>query len=144
VNQRFVVFGALDYASGQLFHTISSRKDTSAFLGFLDDLVRHYPDAQVVLVLDNVGYHTSHQARAWWRAHHECIQPLWLPAYTPQLNLIERVWRHLKDELACHRWWNDLDALQEATTTLLRQMEAHFDAPSHPRIRLGQDFCEPA
>jgi hypothetical protein len=69
---------------------------------------------------------------------------LWLPAYTPELNLIERVWRHLKDELACHRWWNDLDALQEATTTLLRQMEAHFDAPSHPRIRLGQDFCEPA
>jgi transposase len=136
VNQRFTVFGALDYASGRLIHAINARKDTSAFLDFLDELVRHYPDAQLVLVLDNVGYHTSQRARAWWLAHHERIQPLWLPVYSPELNLIERVWRHLKDKLACHRWWNDLDALQAATTTLLSQLEAHFDAPSQPKIRL--------
>lgn len=141
MNQRFTVFGALDYTSGQLLHCLSPRKDTLAFLRFLDDLAAAYPEDQLVLVLDNVGYHTSRQARAWWAAHHKRIQPLWLPAYSPELNLIERVWRHLKDKLACHRWWNDIDALQEATTTLLSQMEAHFDSPTQPKIRLVQDFC---
>jgi transposase len=143
-DQRFAVFGALDYQSGRVVHQISQRKDTAAFLRFLDQVAATYPDDQLVLVLDNVGYHTSHLARSWWVDHQDRIRPFWLPAYSPELNLIERVWRHLKDKLSCHRWWNDLDALQSATSTLLDQLEACFASPTTPKIRLVRNLCESA
>lgn len=143
-DRRFTIFGALDYTTGRLVHQLSGRKDSAAFLVFLDELAARYPDERLVLVLDNVGYHNSHVVRSWWVEHHERIQPFWLPAYSPHLNLIERVWRFLKDKLSCHSWWNDLDALQEATITLLDQIEAVFHASTQPKIRLVQNFCASA
>jgi hypothetical protein len=54
----------------------------------------------------------------------------------PQLNLFQLLWRSLTDKLACHRWWNDLDRLMQATTTLLTDLEVHFHADDgHPAIR---------
>jgi transposase len=55
------------------------------------------------VVLDNVGYHKAHAARRWWVTHQDRIRPLWQPAYSPELNLMEWVWRYLKARLACYR-----------------------------------------
>src|SRR5215207_1511325 len=51
-------------------------------------------------------------AKDWWMTHQDRVQPLWLPAYAPQLNLMERVWGYAKDKLSCHRWWADGPALE--------------------------------
>jgi hypothetical protein len=53
--------------------------------------------------------------------------------------LIERVWRHLKDKLANHRWWAKLPALEHATGVLLDQLRAQFHRPGLG-IRLVRDF----
>ena len=98
-------------------------------------------DGQVVVALDNVGYHNSHQVRRWWVAHQDRIRPLWLPAYAPELNLIERVWRHLKDKLSNHRWWADLPALEQATGTFLDHLRAEFHRPGRG-IRLVHNLCK--
>jgi hypothetical protein len=40
-DQKGVIFGALDYASGHLLHTLSARKDETTFMIFLEhDLPR--------------------------------------------------------------------------------------------------------
>lgn len=95
----------------------------------------------MVVVLDNVGYHNSHPVRRRWVAHRDRIRPLWLPAYAPQLNLIERVWRYLKDKLSSHRWWADLPALERATGVLLDALRAGFHRPRRG-IRLAHNLCE--
>jgi DDE superfamily endonuclease len=64
-DQKFVVFGALDYASGRLLHTLSARKGEDAFITFLNELVSAFPMESLVVVLDNVGYHKSHALREW-------------------------------------------------------------------------------
>jgi len=66
--------------------------------------------------------------RAHWQQLSDQFQPFFLPASAPQLNLIERLWRDLKDQLACHRWWNDLDRLLQATEALLADLQVHFHA----------------
>ncbi len=106
----FAVFGALDYATGRLVCQTAEHKDGAAFVAFLDHLAAAFPDGPLVVVLDNVGYHKGRRAKDWWMAQQDRVRPLWLPAYAPELNLIERVWRHLKDKLSCHRWWADLPA----------------------------------
>jgi transposase len=141
-DRKFVVFGGLDYATGRLVWRIGPSKDSAAFIGFLEALAAAFPIGQIVVVLDNVGYHKSAETKRWWVDHRGRIRPLWLPAYAPELNLIERVWRHLKDKLSCHRRWADLDALQRATAGLLDRLRAEFHRPAG--ISLVQDFWESA
>jgi hypothetical protein len=60
-----------------------------------------------VLVPDNVSYHRAEAMRTWWATQDGRCLPFWLPAYAPNLNLLERVWHFLKQKLACHRFWAD-------------------------------------
>jgi transposase len=144
-DRKCVVFGALDYASGGLVHAMRARKDETTFMAFLEQLLQELPSsASLVVVLDHAGYHRSFALREWWRAHAAQVQPFFLPAYTPQLNLIERLWRYLKDKLACHRWWNDLERLQQAAQTLLTGLEVHFHAADGPAFRPLHNFRETA
>ena len=143
-DRKFAVFGALDYASGRLVCQTAGRKDGAAFVAFLDHLAAAFPDGPLVVVLDNAGYHKGRRAKDWWLEHQDRVRPPWLPASAPELNLIERVWRHLKDELSCRRWGADLDALAAATATLLSRIEARFHQPDPGGIALVQNFCEAA
>jgi len=145
-DHTFVVFGALDDATGRLIHQRSATKERAPFATFLDDLAAHLPDdgQPTIVVLDNVSYHKSHKLRAHWQCLSSRLRPLWLPAYASQLNLIERVWRYLKDKVGCHRWWNDLDRLMRATDTVLANLEVHFQADDGPAFRLVQDFHQSA
>jgi transposase len=143
-DARFTVYGAMDYASGHLTWQTASTKDAATFVAFLEHLAAAWPTGQVLVVLDNAGYHKGHVARQWWAAHRDRIRPLWLPPYSPELNLIERVWRHLKDKLANHRCWADLPRLEHVTTTLLDHLEAHFHQPEGIFLRPVQHFCQTA
>jgi transposase len=143
-NSKFAVFGALDYATGRIVWQLSSRKDGPTFVDFLDHLLAAYPTGSLVVVLDNVGYHKGRLAKNWWLAHQDRVRPLWLPAYAPELNLMERVWGHLKLKLSCHRWWADGPALERATTRLLSHLQARFHQPDPGGIALVHNLCEAA
>ena len=95
-------------------------------------------------MLDNVGYHQAHLARSWWVARRGRVRPLWPPAYAPELNPTERVWRHLTGKLACHRHGVDLPGLQQAAAELLDRLQAHVSQRDPPIIRRAQDFRETA
>ncbi len=50
--------------------------------------------------MDNVSYHKSAAALAALSLFEHRLLVIWLPPYCPELNLIERYWKHLK-HLAC-------------------------------------------
>jgi hypothetical protein len=141
------VFGARDYASGSIRHTLSACKGEDAFRTFHDELVALIPTNEtVVVVRDNVDYHKSQALREWWPTHtgriRPFIQPVFLSACAPHRNLSARLWRYRKDTLACHRCWPDLDRHQQATQTLLTGLAVHFHATSGPAVRPLQNLCD--
>ena len=140
-DERLAVFGALDYASGQVLSQIAARKNGIGFAAFLARIAQTWPEQTLVLVLDNASYHRSAAMRAWWAEQDGRMLPFWLPTYAPHLNLLERVWRFLKQKLACHRFWADPVGLGQAASTLLDQTAARFHGPDRPNLRLGQNFC---
>jgi hypothetical protein len=144
-DHKCTVFGAVDDASGHVLWQTSARKGEDAFMALLDHLVEALPaNEPAVVVLDNAGYHTSHAVRAHWQRLADRLHPFFLPAYAPQLNLLERLWRSLKAKLTCHRWWNDRDHLMPATATLLADLEVHFHADDGPTFRPAHNLCESA
>lgn len=143
-DERIAVYGALDYASGRVLWQTAASKNGAGFAAFLEQIAQAWPHQTLVLVLDNASYHRSAPMRTWWAAQDGRMLPFWLPTYAPTLNLLERVWRFLKQKLACHRFWADQNALRQAAATLLSQTQARFHTPDRPAIRLVHDLCESA
>lgn len=83
----------------------------------------------------------STRFRSWLADETERIAVIWLPTYSPHLNLIERVWRFVKSKLACHRHGNDLTSLIHTANHIRHAVRAEFAAPTEPRLTLRHNFC---
>ena len=95
-NEKKVVYGGVDYKTGKLTYTVADSKCGAAFLVFLIALVTAYAGRKIRLVCDNGRFHTTKAVQAWLAEHRDEIEIFWLPPYCPSLNLIERLWGHLK------------------------------------------------
>lgn len=90
---RASVIGVVCPANGHCFTMIYDGVDTDVFQHFLDELaisVVDDPARRRILILDNASWHKS--KRLNW--HH--FEPMFLPAYSPDFNPIERLWLRLK------------------------------------------------
>ncbi len=119
---------------------VAKRATSVAFQEFVQTVVSRWPSERLALVLDNASSHKSAALRHWLIDHAPQVSIIWLPTYSPQLNLIERVWRFVKSKLACHRYWNDLPGLIAMAQHIMDNTRATFHAPHVPHIRLGQNL----
>jgi transposase len=90
---RANVIGAVCPQSGECFSLIFNGVDTDVFQCWLDHLaqaVPPVPDRRRLLIVDNASWHKA-QRLCW---HH--FEPVYLPAYSPDFNPIERLWLRLK------------------------------------------------
>lgn len=117
---------------------ITRRASAHEFGHFLTTLTRRWPTDHLVLVMDNAAYHKTAAIRSWLADHAERITVLWLPTYSPHLNLIERVWRFVKGKLACHRFWDDRTSLIHVANRVLHLVEARFATAAYPHLTLRE------
>jgi transposase len=66
------------------------------------------------LVCDNGRFHHTKAVSQWLKEHRGQIRVYWLPPYSPSLNLIERLWGHLKRTILANVLFQTLDDLTAA------------------------------
>lgn len=97
-------------ATGEAFALVLPHVSTAA----MDAFLRRFGgalagDEHAVVVLDGAGWHTARRLRV-----PPNVTLVLLPAYSPQLNPVERVWLHLRERHLSHRLLDDYDAIVEA------------------------------
>jgi hypothetical protein len=133
-HQYLYVFGALNVVSGRLTTRLVERprrtkKGTpsqrrhlqQAFVRHLRDIAHAYPAAQyplVVLVIDRAPWHKGAVIEAVLTdLPHLALYPL--PRYSPQLQVIERLWKVLRRRATHNRLFATMAALKQALRTSL-------------------------
>ena len=88
------------------------------FVNLLRLLRATHPETErFVLYLDRARYYGSPVVKDWLRRHPEFdLEPL--PTYSPNLNLIERLWKFLRQR-ALSRWHQTFEAMQAAVSEVL-------------------------
>jgi len=84
-------------------------------------LREHIPDDPLTPVLDNARYQ-----RGRWvmdAVHRLDIELLFLPPYSPNLNLIERRWKFVKKECLYGQYYASFDAFKKTISTCLAQTD---------------------
>jgi len=110
-NQKHVLYGGLNLATGKLTATWAPTKSGPHFISFLEALLADYPDQNVLLITDNGSFHHTLKVDAFLDEHRANLEVKWLPPYCPDLNDIERTWRKLKASHASNFLFNSLDNL---------------------------------
>lgn len=124
-NEKAVVYGGVDYDTGRITYTIADSKSGTHFLTFLMALVAAYAGQKIRLVCDNGRFHHTKAVRAWLRQHADQITVFWLPPYCPSLNLIERLWGHLKRTVIANVLFHTLDDLVAAFQRGVGRVNGH-------------------
>jgi transposase len=126
-NEKKVVYGGVDYKTGKLTYTIADTKCGGEFLTFLITLVAAYAGRKIRLVCDNGRFHTTKAVQQWLAEHRDQIEIYWLPPYSPSLNLIERLWGHLKRTILANVLYQNLDDLVAAFRKGVRRITGRRD-----------------
>jgi transposase len=113
-NEKRVVYGGVDYKTGDFTYTVAATKCGTEFLVFLLALIKRYAGQKIILVCDNGRFHATQAVREFLTAHREQLRVFWLPPYSPSLNLIERLWGHIKRTILANTLYATLDNLEAA------------------------------
>jgi len=121
-NRKRTVYGGVDYATGRITYTVTATKSGWSFIGFLLVLLKSYAGRKIRLVCDNARYHHTQAVAAFLAAHADRMAIFWLPPYCPDLNLIERLWGHLKRTALANVLYRGIDDLVTAFRTAVARI----------------------
>jgi len=94
-RQRYSVLGAVETRDHDFISVRTTGSVNAETVGeLIAKIAQAYPGEEITLVMDNARYQRSRQVTEL--AQSVGIELLYLPAYSPNLNLIERGWRLVK------------------------------------------------
>jgi transposase len=104
-RDRVNINGALDAETHEAIIIECESVNAQAAVELLEKIEAHYPDAPVIHVFcDNAGYNHSRMVREYLQHSRVCLE--YLPAYSPNLNLIERLWRFMHKKVSYNRYYS--------------------------------------
>ena len=99
-SKRLNVLGFLSRRGRSLFHTTTGKVTTEVVIEAFEKLIAAKPrEATTVVILDNARIHHSalfERRRSEWTDQQVFL--IFLPPYSPELNVIELLWRKIKYE----------------------------------------------
>ena len=117
------IFGAVNPQNGDRLGLVVDGGDTEVMNLYLDMLSNHLSaNVHAVIIMDGCGYHM--------RSDDLEIPPnmtvLELPPYSPELNVIERVWNWLKNHYLCHCVYRDIQDIFQKGVEVWGQLSAEI------------------
>ncbi|HEV8178227.1 MAG TPA: transposase [Gemmatimonadales bacterium] len=142
-NRKLIGFGAIDWRTGWLSHGMGWRRDSAAICLQVEHLVeRSRQRGRTVLLLwDNLGIHTrrgSKRLRAWLDEHPGQIRLIYTPAYDPEANPAERLWRVMRPNVTHNHHRDILAELYADARTYFDGLDA---APERVLAHIGSSFA---
>ena len=122
--------GAYNPLTGQVLSCIAPKIRAAQFAAVLEKLAARArrTGRLIVVVLDNANLHKGKLARAAWARYALWLKPYWLPAYCPDLNDIERVWKREKE-------LHFANTLPPSFEAFERKVRARFRSLAHVQCR---------
>ncbi len=121
-NPWLALFGSLAFPSGEGLYSIHEHKRHLELIYHLQLLMNTYPDHFLFIVLDNASAHTTpKEVESFCQDHRLQMELVFLPTYSPHLNLIERLWRVLRHQVTRNHFFESLDSLASAVVHWFEQ-----------------------
>ena len=124
-RQRYNVLGAYNAISHKLVTiTNDAYINAATVIELMEKLLSLYGSQMLTLVMDNAKYQRC--AAVMEFAHKHGIELLFLPSYSPNLNLIERLWKFVKQKALYSRYHENFTLFKTAIDDCLRDVDSKY------------------
>lgn len=123
-RQRININGALDAET----HSVIVREDESINATSTIDLLKKveaaYSEAgNIYVICDNAKYYRSKLVTEFLETSR--VKLVFLPPYSPNLNLIERLWKFMKNKILYNQYYEKFNEFKEATLGFFENIEQY-------------------
>lgn len=141
-RQRFNVLGALNAITHQLVTvTNDSSINSLSVCALLEKIALLGLQGSVTLVMDNARYQRCRLVMA--KAKELEIELLFLPPYSPNLNLIERLWKFVKKECLYATYYENFGLFKQAITACLSETTGRHQLALNTLLTLAFQTFQP-
>jgi transposase len=124
-RQRYNVLGAFNAISHKLFTvTNDTYINANSIISLMMLLLEYYKDSAITLVMDNARYQHCKAVMDFAKEHG--IELLFLPPYSPNLNLIERLWKFVKKKCLYNKYHPDFSSLKSSINDCIFNVDKKF------------------
>jgi DDE superfamily endonuclease len=109
--EYYWLYAAVEPTTGDAFWWELPCLDADCFTVFLRQFGQHYAESLNIVLLDQAPAHVAQRVEV-----PENVVLMWLPAYNPELNPVERLWEDLKQRI---------DVLDAQLRSSLTALQAH-------------------
>lgn len=123
-RQRININGAYDIKNHRLVFHEDESVNAQSTIALLQKLLHRQTDGKIYIISDNARYYRSKEVRTYLKKHRR-IKFVFLPPYSPNLNLIERLWKFFKKKITYNRYYEKFAVFREKCLDFLRQLKLY-------------------
>lgn len=121
-HQGVKLIGTLDYETGDVFCVQEEQYTAVEFLNFLEKVIARYPNECIVMILDNARIHHAKLIKPFLEKYQDILTFLFLPPYSPNLNLIEGLWKWMKATVIQNVFFSNAGKIQKAVQEFIQMI----------------------
>ena len=125
---RVNLIGAFELGTG-VFHGVLTSFSVNAcrFRRFICHLKREMRTDKILLICDNASFHKAKWFTEWSKQQSSWLRLEFLPAYSPDFNPIERLWRWIKTEYIHNKCWKTKGLLKKYLGSVVQKIPFHTE-----------------
>jgi transposase len=125
---RVNMISVFELGTGAFYGILTQfRVNSCRFRRFLCHLKREMCTDKILLICDNARFHHARWLTEWVSNQKEWLRLEFLPAYSPDFNPIERLWRWIKGEYIHNRCWESQAQLKTYLVEILEKLSRKPD-----------------
>ena len=126
-RQRLNINGVIDIDTLKTVVQFDDTINADSTISLFKKIERKHRKAKVItLIADNARYYRSAAVKEYLRGSR--IKILFLPPYSPNLNLIERLWKYFRKVVMNNRYYQTLEQFTEAAQSFFTNIKEHRKA----------------
>lgn len=118
VREYTYAYVAASPHDGTLDSLIMPLVNEQAMSIFLREVSHRHPDEFILMVMDGAGWHKANALRV-----PENMALIFLPPYSPELNPVEHVWEHIRENGFRNKAFNSIEAVEDQLMQSLKALE---------------------
>lgn len=123
-RKRVNICGAVEIGGLDVIARTHDTIDSTAVCNLLSAIRSKNPsDEKIFVVLDGAAYNKSKRTRN--HARELGIELVYLPPYSPNLNVIERLWKFMKKKVTANRYYEEFDDFKSSLINFFRYLRKH-------------------
>ncbi len=126
-RKRISVLGAVNAITGSCTTIITENNcDKDMVIATFNEIKKEYSDdKEIVIILDNAPY--NHSYKTIEESSLLGIRLIFLPTYSPNLNLIERLWKFLKKVVLKNKYYKTYLEFKKAIEAFFENIQIYSD-----------------